>query len=116
MLRKHEKAFATFPFGYIEVLLFDPPKECDSLRKNSISLKVICGYRSVWYGEDDLGREGAMINLSGVLTGDAVEKEETHKSYKRFMTSFSMPSMALSNSVSDASLHTSVSRIRSEMN
>ena len=40
----------------------------------------------------------------------------THKSYSRFMTNFSIPSIALSNSTSDAFFHTSHSRIRSEMN
>ena len=39
-----------------------------------------------------------------------------YKSYKRFMTSFSIPSIAFSNSASDAFRHTSVSRIRVEMN
>ena len=40
----------------------------------------------------------------------------THKSYSLFMTSFSMPSIALSNSESVAFRHTSLSRIRTEMN
>lgn len=41
---------------------------------------------------------------------------QTHKSYSLFMTSFSMPSIALSNSASVAFFHTSVSRMRSAMN
>ena len=40
----------------------------------------------------------------------------TYNSYNLFITSFSMPSIALSNSASDAFFHTSHSRMRSEMN
>ena len=40
----------------------------------------------------------------------------THKSYSLFMTSFSIPSIALSNSASEALAQTSLSRIRTAMN
>ena len=45
-----------------------------------------------------------------------IKEMSTHNSYNLFMTSFSMPSMALSNSASDAFLQTSHSRIRTEIN
>jgi hypothetical protein len=40
----------------------------------------------------------------------------TYKSCSRFITSFSMPSIALSNSASETDFQTSVSRIFCEMN
>lgn len=42
--------------------------------------------------------------------------EVTYTSYSRFITSFSIPSIALSNSASEADFQTSVSRIFCEMN
>ena len=53
-------------------------------------------------------------HISGLVSGNAGRR--THKSYNRFMTSFSIPSIAFSNSASDALRHTSVSRIRVDMN
>ena len=44
------------------------------------------------------------------------EYKITYNSYSLFMTSFSIPSIALSNSASDAFFHTSHSRMPSEMN
>ena len=59
-------------------------------------------------GEKVLGR---IVNICGQGLG-----VETYKSYNRFITSFSMPSIALSNSVSETFFHTSDSRIRWAMN
>lgn len=53
----------------------------------------------------------------GKVNGDSVAAiAPTHKSYSLFMTNFSIPSIALSNSASDVLFHTSHSRIRIEMN
>ncbi len=51
-----------------------------------------------------------------VRRGITARVEDAYKSYSRFITSFSIPSIALSNSASEAVFQMSASRIFCEMN
>ena len=62
------------------------------------------------------GREGVNMLEDGVNEGGHSECQATNKSYNLFMTSFSMPSMAFSNSASDAFRQASDSLIFVAMN
>jgi hypothetical protein len=41
LLSEHQKSFTPFAFGYVKVLLFNPTKERDSLREDTITLEVV---------------------------------------------------------------------------
>jgi hypothetical protein len=105
LLCKHKKTHTAFTFRNVQVFLFDPTKERNPLCQDSIPLKIIRCYWPRGNRTGNLRRKDAPGESLGHVWDS---RSWTYKSYSLFMTSFSIPSMALSNSASVAFFHTSV--------
>lgn len=113
LLRKCQEALAGFTLRYIQVLLPNPAKEADSLVQNRVALQIVCCH---WM------RRG-IHHRCKCATWKAMHQHEvgytpreTYYVYSLFITSFSIASMALSNSAAVCDLHGSICFILSAMN
>ena len=107
------ETFAALSFWNIQMFRFQPTKQRYSLCQYPITLEIV-GSDGPW--RDGTGYLRCKSTATRLICEDGAMQNGTHNSYNLFMTNFSMPSIALSNSASEEFLQTSHSRIRTEMN
>ena len=59
LLSEHHEPLASFSFRNIQMLLLQPPKQCDPLRQHSIPLEIIRRNGTRWNALGQLRSEGA---------------------------------------------------------